>query len=66
MDVYKNINCRNVSVNNDYLWNFLMFSGILKPVRIYRGEDLQMRAELMITNDKISEVFRKLAEDSCG
>ena len=56
--VYEDITYRNMDVNSDYIWSFLLFTGYLKPIRVYKGEDSLTYFEGIIPNAEVGTIYR--------
>jgi hypothetical protein len=55
--IYEDITYRNIDVNSDYIWSFLLFTGYLKPVALYSEDDVPC-AKMMIPNREVRVVYR--------
>jgi hypothetical protein len=55
--IYEDITYRNIDVNSDYIWSFLLFTGYLKPVELYSEDDVPY-AKMMIPNREVRVVYR--------
>jgi len=36
--IFEDITYRNIDINSDSIWSLLLFTGYLKPIKIYKGE----------------------------
>jgi hypothetical protein len=55
--IYEDITYRNIDVNNDYIWSFLLFTGYLKPVNICMDGDT-VCAEMVVPNREIRSIYK--------
>ena len=55
--VYEDITYRNINVNSDYIWSFLLFTGYLKQVRLFLEDDI-LCAEMVIPNKEVRSIYR--------
>jgi hypothetical protein len=55
--IYEDITYRNIDVNSDYIWSFLLFTGYLKPVELYSEDDVPY-AKMTIPNREVRVVYR--------
>jgi hypothetical protein len=55
--IYEDITYRNIDVNSDYIWSFLLFTGYLKPVELYSEDDVPY-AKMMIPNREVRIIYR--------
>jgi hypothetical protein len=55
--IYEDITYRNIDVNSDYIWSFLLFTGYLKPIELYSEDDVPY-AKMMIPNREVRVVYR--------
>jgi hypothetical protein len=55
--IYEDITYRNIDVNSDYIWSFLLFTGYLKPVELYSEDDVPY-AKMMIPNREVRVIYR--------
>ncbi len=54
--VYEDITYRNVKINNEYIWSFLLFTGYLKCIRLISKNDM-IYAEMAIPNKEIKTIY---------
>ena len=54
--IYEDITYRNVDINSDYIWSFLLHTGYLKPKRVYMN-GVQKYFEAVIPNLEIVTVY---------
>ncbi|MBQ3258604.1 MAG: AAA family ATPase [Oscillospiraceae bacterium] len=55
--VYEDITYRNIDVNSDYIWSFLLFTGYLKQIRMFLEDDI-LCAEMVIPNKEVRSIYR--------
>lgn len=55
--VYEDITYRNVKINDDYIWSFLLFTGYLKPLKLSIVADV-LYAEMTIPNREVKSIYR--------
>jgi len=55
--VYEDITYRNIDVNSDYIWSFLLFTGYLKQIRMFLKDDI-LCAEMVIPNKEVRSIYR--------
>ncbi|MBE6842428.1 MAG: AAA family ATPase [Ruminococcus sp.] len=55
--VYEDITYRNVDINSDYIWSFLLFTGYLKQIDMYIDEDIQY-CEMVIPNREVRSIYK--------
>ncbi len=56
--VHEDITYRNIDVNSEHIWSFLLFTGYLKPVSL-KVEDCMLYAEMVIPNLEVSTIYRR-------
>ena len=56
--IYKNISYRDLQQNPDAIWSFLLYTGYLKAVKVFRNEDDLLEAELTVPNTEVRSVMR--------
>ena len=56
--IYKNISYRDLKQNPDAIWSFLLYTGYLKAVKVFRNADDLLEAELTVPNTEIRSVMR--------
>ena len=56
--VHEDITYRNIDVNTEHIWSFLLFTGYLKPVSL-KVEDCILYAEMVIPNLEVSTIYRR-------
>ena len=56
--IYKNISYRDLKQNPDAIWSFLLYTGYLKAVKVFRNEDDLLEAEVTVPNAEIRSVMR--------
>ena len=56
--IYKNISYRDLKQNPDAIWSFLLYTGYLKAVKVFRNEDDLLEAEVTVPNTEIRSVMR--------
>jgi len=57
--IYEDITYRNININTDYIWSFLLFTGYLKPISMHLEGDL-IYAEMVIPNREVSTVYKRM------
>ena len=55
--IYKNISYRDLKRNPDAIWSFLIYTGYLKAIRVYKNENDEIEAEVAIPNREIRSVM---------
>ena len=55
--VYKNISYRDLHCNPELIWSFLLYTGYLKAIRLYKNENDEAMAEVAIPNREIRSVM---------
>ena len=55
--LYEDITYRNIDVNSDYIWSFLLFTGYLKATRYFMEDDI-LYAEMVLPNKEIRSIYR--------
>ncbi len=55
--LYEDITYRNIDVNSDYIWSFLLFTGYLKAIRYFMEDDI-VYAEMVVPNKEVRSVYR--------
>ncbi|MBQ9396643.1 MAG: AAA family ATPase [Proteobacteria bacterium] len=56
--IYKNLSYRDLKQNPDAIWSFLLYTGYLKAIKVYRNEDDLLEAEVTVPNTEIKTVMR--------
>ena len=56
--IYKNISYRDLKLNPDAIWSFLLYTGYLKALRVAKDEDDLLEAEVTVPNTEIKTVMR--------
>ena len=56
--IYKNLSYRDLKQNPDAIWSFLLYTGYLKAVKVFRNEDDLLEAELTVPNTEVRSVMR--------
>ncbi|MBE6842417.1 MAG: AAA family ATPase [Ruminococcus sp.] len=56
--IYEDITYRNVKINSDYIWSFLLFTGYLKPIDFFKNEHHITCFKGVIPNIEISTIYR--------
>ena len=56
--IYKNLSYRDLRQNPDAIWSFLLYTGYLKAVKVFRNEDDLLEAELTVPNTEVRSVMR--------
>ncbi|MBQ9395511.1 MAG: AAA family ATPase [Proteobacteria bacterium] len=56
--VYKNISYRDLKRNPDAIWSFLLYTGYLKAIKLYKNEDDILEAEVTVPNTEVKTVMR--------
>ncbi|MCD7811301.1 MAG: AAA family ATPase, partial [Ruminococcus sp.] len=56
--IYEDITYRNININTDYIWSFLLFTGYLKPVQLFKGTDNLTYAKLVIPNIEVQTIYQ--------
>ncbi|MCD7810297.1 MAG: ATP-binding protein [Ruminococcus sp.] len=57
--IYEDITYRNININTDYIWSFLLFTGYLKPISMHLEGDL-IYAEMVIPNREVGTVYKRM------
>ena len=57
VSIYKNISYRDLQRNPDAIWSFLLYTGYLKAIRVYKNENDEIEAEVAIPNREIRSVM---------
>ena len=55
--IYEDITYRNVDVNTDYIWSFLLFTGYLKQINSYLNDDT-IYSEMIIPNREVKSIYK--------
>ena len=55
--IYKNISYRDLQGNPESIWSFLLYTGYLKAIGLYKNEDNIPEAEIAIPNTEIKTVM---------
>ena len=55
--LYEDITYRNINVNSDYIWSFLLFTGYLKAIRYFMEDDI-VYAEMVVPNKEVRSIYR--------
>ncbi|MBP1566633.1 MAG: AAA family ATPase, partial [Oscillospiraceae bacterium] len=55
--IYEDITYRNVDINSDYIWSFLLFTGYLKQIDMYLKEDTPY-CEMVIPNREVKSIYK--------
>ena len=55
--IYEDITYRNVDINSDYIWSFLLFTGYLKQIDMYLKEDTPY-CEMVIPNREVRSIYK--------
>ncbi|MBR4984748.1 MAG: PD-(D/E)XK nuclease domain-containing protein, partial [Proteobacteria bacterium] len=55
--IYKNISYRDLQSNPESIWSFLLYTGYLKAIGLYKNEDNIPEAEIAIPNTEIKTVM---------
>jgi len=55
--IYEDITYRNININTDYIWSFLLFTGYLKAISMHLEGDL-IYAEMVIPNREVGTVYK--------
>jgi len=56
--IYEDITYRNININTDYIWSFLLFTGYLKPVQLFKGTDNLIYAKIVIPNIEVQTIYQ--------
>ena len=56
--IYKNLSYRDLKQHPDAIWSFLLYTGYLKAVKVFKNEDDLLEAELTVPNTEIRSVMR--------
>ena len=56
--IYKNLSYRDLKQNPDAIWSFLLYTGYLKALNVYKNEDNLLEAELTVPNTEVRTVIR--------
>ena len=54
--IYEDITYRNVDINTDYIWSFLLFTGYLKQINSYL-DGVTVYSEMVIPNKEIQSIY---------
>ena len=54
--LYEDITYRNINVNSDYIWSFLLYTGYLKAVRTYLSGNT-LYADMVIPNREVTSIY---------
>jgi len=57
--IYEDITYQNININTDYIWSFLLFTGYLKPIRLFK-KNILTYAELIIPNVEVGTVYKRM------
>jgi len=57
--IYEDITYRNININTDYIWSFLLFTGYLKPISMHLEGDL-IYAKMVIPNREVGTVYKRM------
>ncbi|MBE6853943.1 MAG: AAA family ATPase [Ruminococcus sp.] len=55
--IYEDITYRNVDINSDYIWSFLLFTGYLKQIDMYLDGDT-LYCEMVIPNREVRSIYQ--------
>ncbi len=55
--IYEDITYRNVKINSDYIWSFLLFTGYLKQIDSYLDGDT-IYSKMVIPNREVKNVYK--------
>ena len=55
--IYEDITYRNVKINSDYIWSFLLFTGYLKQIDSYLDGDT-IYSKMVIPNREVKSVYK--------
>ena len=55
--IYEDITYRNIKINSDYIWSFLLFTGYLKPIETHLENDI-IYAEMVVPNKEVATIYR--------
>ena len=58
VNIYKNISYKDLYRNPETIWSFLLYTGYLKAVKVFKNEDDLLEAELTVPNTEIRSVMR--------
>lgn len=56
--IYKNLSYRDLKKNPDTIWSFLLYTGYLKALRVYKNEYDLLEAEVTIPNTEVKTLIR--------
>ena len=57
VNIYKNLSYRDLKINPDAIWSFLLYTGYLKAIRLYKNAYDEQEAEVAIPNREIRSVM---------
>ncbi len=60
--IYEDITYRNIDVNTDHIWSFLLFTGYLKPISLHLENGI-LCADMVIPNTEVSTIYRRTIMD---
>ena len=55
---FEDITYRNIDINSDSIWSLLLFTGYLKPIKIYKGEQNLTYFDGIIPNKEIQTIYQ--------
>ena len=55
--IYEDITYRNVKINSDYIWSFLLFTGYLKQIESRLEEEI-IYSKMVIPNREVKSIYR--------
>ncbi|MBR4986360.1 MAG: AAA family ATPase [Proteobacteria bacterium] len=56
--IYKNLSYRDLKRNPDTIWSFLLYTGYLKALNVYKNYDDILEAEVTVPNTEVKTVIR--------
>lgn len=56
--IFEDITYRNIDINSDSIWSLLLFTGYLKPIKIYKGEQNLTYFDGIIPNKEIQTIYQ--------
>ena len=56
--IFEDNTYRNIDINSDSIWSLLLFTGYLKPIKIYKGEQNLTYFDGIIPNKEIQTIYQ--------
>ena len=57
-NIYINLSYRDLKQTDDAIWSFLLYTGYLKALNVYKNEDELIEADLAVPNTEVKTVIR--------